>query len=108
MKTSAQGFYTQAATAVPDVKERKKESTQKQPARGWSVVVWNDHINTMNFVVHVFRKVLGFNTSKARIHMMEVHVQGKSCVAKENREKAELYWEQLKGYGLRVTLESTD
>jgi len=39
---------------------------------------------------------------------MEVHVQGKSCVAKENREKAELYWEQLKGYGLRVTLESTD
>ena len=35
----------------------------------------------------------------------EVHHNGKSCVATETREKAELYHQQLQGYGLTVTLE---
>ncbi|NJK91755.1 MAG: hypothetical protein HC904_07985 [Blastochloris sp.] len=84
---------------VPEIREKVK------PDPGWAVIVWNDHINTMTYVVHVFRKVLHFNKTKAHAHMMEVHVQGKSCVARENREKAELYWEQLQSYGLRTTLE---
>jgi ATP-dependent Clp protease adapter protein ClpS len=40
--------------------------------------------------------------------MLEVHKQGKSCVATETREKAEFYHQQLQGYGLSVTLERRD
>jgi ATP-dependent Clp protease adaptor protein ClpS len=98
----------QASVAFPDVKEREKDLIKVAPAQGWSVIVWNDHINTMTYVAHVFRKVLGFGKALAHRHMMEVHIQGKSCVAKESREKAELFWEQLQSYGLRCTLEKSD
>jgi ATP-dependent Clp protease adapter protein ClpS len=37
--------------------------------------------------------------------MLEVHEQGKSCVAVEIREKAELYCQQLQHYGLRTTMD---
>ncbi|MDZ4788560.1 MAG: ATP-dependent Clp protease adaptor ClpS [Blastochloris sp.] len=99
---------TRNATTFPDQDVKVKQKEKFGLDKGWCVIVWNDHINTMTYVAHVFRKVLGFNKSKAKSHMMEVHVQGKSCVAKENREKAELYWEQLQAYGLRTTLEKGD
>jgi ATP-dependent Clp protease adapter protein ClpS len=36
-----------------------------------------------------------------------VHHHGKSCVAVETREKAELYYQQLQAHGLTVTIEQT-
>jgi ATP-dependent Clp protease adaptor protein ClpS len=97
-----------ASVTFPDLEEREKESVQDYPAKGWLVIVWNDHINTMTYVAHVFRRVLGFDQGKAHSHMMEVHEKGKSAVARESREKAEFYWEQIQGYGLRVTLQKAD
>jgi len=70
----------------------------------WEVLVWNDPINLMTYVVFVFMKVLGFQKETATKHMLEVHRQGKSCVASETREKAELYHQQLQSFGLTVTL----
>ena len=46
----------------------------------WKVIVLNDPVNLMNYVVMVFRKVFGFNETKATKHMMEVHELGKSVV----------------------------
>ena len=68
-------------------------------------MVWNDHVNLMSYVVFVFQRVLGFNATKARRHMLEVHHQGRSCVATETREKAELYWQRLQQFGLRTSLQ---
>lgn len=73
---------------------------------GWSVVVWNDPINLMDYVVYVFQKVLHMNRSQATKHMMEVHQNGKSLVAHENREKAEHLVHQLQSYGLTATLQA--
>lgn len=92
-------------TTLPDIEIEKKEKLKEAFDRGWNVVVWNDHINLMSYVVHVFRKVLGFDEPKAHKHMLEVHTQGKSCVATETREKAEFYWQRLQEYGLRTTLQ---
>lgn len=72
---------------------------------GWRVIVWNDPVNLMSYVVYVFQKVLGFDAKRARKHMLEVHEQGKSCVAQETRERAELYWQRIQQHGLKVTLE---
>lgn len=98
-------FYS---AALPDVKSKPTTKEKLKPAKGWKVIVWNDPINTMSFVTYVFRKVLSFSKELATTHMMEVHVKGKSCVAKSSREKAELYWEQLQSYGLKTTLEEGD
>jgi ATP-dependent Clp protease adaptor protein ClpS len=96
---------TRAAEALPEVEEVTEEKIKDAFARSWNVIVWNDPVNLMTYVVFVFMKVLGFPREKATKHMLEVHEQGKSCVATETREKAELYHQQLQGYGLTVSIE---
>lgn len=71
----------------------------------WRVVVLNDPVNLMSYVVFVFMRVLAFTKEKATKHMMEVHQQGKSVVATETRERAELHHQQIQSQGLKVTIE---
>ena len=90
---------------LPQTAPRTEEKVKEAFEKNWQVIVWNDPINLMSYVVFVFMRVLGFNKEKATKHMLEVHQQGKSCVATETREKAELYHQQLQAHGLTVTLE---
>ncbi len=90
---------------LPNVEESTKEKVEEAFEKGWNVIVWNDPVNLMTYVVHVFMKVLGFNRQKATKHMLEVHQLGKSIVATETRERAELYHQQIQAHGLMVTLE---
>ncbi len=84
-----------------DVEEKLKEAF----ARGWSVIVWNDPINLMDYVVYVFKTVLKMNEADASRHMWEVHQKGKSSVAVETREKSEMIVHRLRGFGLNATME---
>jgi len=77
-------------------------------AKGWQVLVWNDPVNLMSYVVFVFQKVLGFDEGKAKKHMLEVHEQGCSVVARETREKAELFCLRLQTFGLKSSLEEVE
>ena len=38
----------------------------------WNVVVWDDPVNLMSYVVYVFRSHFGFTDAKARTLMLEV------------------------------------
>lgn len=69
------------------------------------MIVWNDPVNLMSYVTFVFMKVLAFTKERATKHMLEVHHQGKSVVASETREKAELFHQQIQAHGLSVTVE---
>ena len=84
-----------------------EEAERVATVGGWRVVVLNDPVNLMSYVVLVFRRVLGFDEATARRKMLEVHEQGKSCVAVETREKAEFYYQQIQAHGLTVTLEQS-
>lgn len=84
-----------------DVEKKLKEAFE----RGWSVIVWNDPVNLMDYVVYVFKSVLKMNEKDATRHMWEVHQQGKSMVARETREKSELIVHRLRGFGLNATME---
>jgi ATP-dependent Clp protease adaptor protein ClpS len=84
-----------------DVEEKLKEAF----SRGWSVIVWNDPVNLMDYVVYVFKAVLKMNEKEASKHMWEVHQKGKSVVARETREKSELIVHRLRGFGLNATME---
>lgn len=83
----------------------QKTETTIDLDHGWSVIVWNDPINLMDYVVYVFKKVLHMNQEQAHKHMMEVHEKGKSLVAHENHEKAEHLVHQLQSFGLKATLQ---
>ncbi len=82
--------------------------TQLAPQGPWRVVVLNDPVNTMSYVVLVFRKVFGFSEQVARKHMLEVHEQGRSIVWSGLREQAELYAFALQQWHLTAVLESDE
>ena len=92
---------------LPGTQDDTKSKVRDAFEKGWNVIVWNDPINLMSYVVFVFMRVLGFPKEKATQHMLEVHHKGKSCVVTDTKEKAELYHQQLQAYGLTVTLEQS-
>jgi len=65
--------------------------TELRPEGMWRVVVLNDPVNLMSYVVMVFKKVFGYDEQTARKKMLEVHEQGRSIVWSGLREKAEAY-----------------
>jgi ATP-dependent Clp protease adaptor protein ClpS len=79
--------------------------TELRLAGGWRVVVLNDPVNLMSYVVMVFKKVFGFDEPTARRHMLEVHELGRSIVWSGLREKAEAYVFTLQQWHLRAVLE---
>lgn len=93
------------ASTAPQVDERTDTDTVVDPSRPWDVIVWDDPINLMSYVVWVFKRVFHFTEPVARKLMLEVHEQGKALVASEPREQAELYLQQLHGYGLQATIQ---
>ena len=71
----------------------------------WNVVVWNDPVNLMSYVVWVFRKLFGHPEELATKLMLQVHHEGKAIVATELRERAEMDAYRLHHHGLWATLE---
>ena len=82
-----------------------RASPELQIDDAWRVVVLNDPVNLMSYVVMVFKKVLGFDESKARKHMLEVHELGRSVVWTGVRETAEAYVFTLQQWHLTAVLE---
>ena len=86
---------------VPDQDADSKDSLEP----GYLVVCWNDPVNFMDYVTHVFQRVFGWNRQQAERHMLEVHEQGRSVLARESLEKAEFYVHRLQQFHLHSTLE---
>lgn len=90
---------------MPDVEQEEQSESKSELEPGYLVVCWNDPVNFMDYVTHVFQKVFGWNKQKAEVHMMQVHNQGKSVLVRESMEKAEHYVHQLQKYNLHATME---
>lgn len=71
----------------------------------WVTIVWNDPVNLMSYVTHVFQLHFGFSREKAARHMMEVHEKGRSVVSSGGREQMELDVQAMHSYGLWATLQ---
>jgi ATP-dependent Clp protease adaptor protein ClpS len=87
-----------------DVKEKPKSELDS----GFVVICWNDPVNLMDYVTHVFQQVFAWSRAKAEKHMLEVHHQGKSMLVRTSMEKAEHYVHQLQGYALHATMERSE
>ena len=73
--------------------------------RPWTVVVWNDPVNLMSYVVHVLQKLFGYSREKATQLMLQVHHEGKAAVSSGTRESAEADVARLHAHGLWATME---
>lgn len=74
----------------------------------WQVVVYDDPVNFAEYVTQVFMRVLGYPRPRAETLMLEVHETGRSVVWSGERERAELYTQQLQVHQLKTAMEKPE
>lgn len=89
-------------TAVPDLEETT--GLNAAPMEPWEVVVWNDPVNLMSYVVRVFRTYFGYSVERATALMLAVHQEGHAIVATGPRETMEVHTQAMHDYGLWATV----
>src|SRR2546422_11187488 len=90
---------------LPDIEQDEQTKPKEDLEPGYLVICWDDPINLMDYVTHVFQTVFGWPKQKAELHMLQVHNHGKSVLTRESLEKAEHYVHQLQKYSLHATME---
>ena len=110
------------ATATPDVLPETDTDTETRTRRQppYAVVLHNDDLNGMPFVVGVLRKVFGYSVVRCVKLMLEAHMKGRCVVWVGPLEVAELKADQVRSCGpdpaaaprgaqpLAVTVEPTE
>lgn len=93
-----------ALLADTDLREDAGIRLDEQVQRPWQTVVWNDPVNLMSYVTHVFREYFGFDRPHAERLMLAVHHDGHAVVAEGAREQMELHAQAMHDYGLWATI----
>jgi ATP-dependent Clp protease adaptor protein ClpS len=93
---------------VPDTVEELLGGEDVRPDVPWIVLVWNDPVNLMTYVVLVLQKLFGYSREKATRLMLQVHHEGRAVVASGTREKCETDVARLHAYGLWATMQRDD
>ena len=93
---------------LPGVDPGNQTQDKDELEPGWLVICWNDPVNQMMYVTHVFQTVFGWDRKKAEKHMLEVHEKGRSILVRESFEKAEFYVHELQKFSLQATLEPAE
>jgi ATP-dependent Clp protease adaptor protein ClpS len=88
------------------IAERPVEQVVEQTP--WVTIVWDDPVNLMSYVTHVFVSYFNFSKAKAHKLMMQVHLEGKSVVSSGSREEMERDVTAMHEYGLWATLDKQD
>ena len=96
-----------AAKSTPRHQPAPVTAPQTQLAEVWRVVVLDD-LNRMSYAVMVLRRVLGFDETRARRHVMEIHESGRSVVWSGNREQAEAYMFALHQWHLTAIIQAEE
>ena len=88
----------------PETTVLESPQSARETSAPWEVVVRDDPVNYMHYVVLVFQRVFGYSKERATRLMREVHELGESVVWTGARERAEHYVRQLQGCQLRAIL----
>jgi ATP-dependent Clp protease adaptor protein ClpS len=96
---------TRMSTTAPTRERTEQQDDVAEPDIPWVVIVWNDPVNLMSYVVFVLQKLFGYDREKATALMLDVHQKGRAVVASGTREQSELHVFRLHEHGLWATLE---
>ncbi|WP_439628014.1 ATP-dependent Clp protease adaptor ClpS [Gemmata sp.] len=87
------------ATPFPDVLPETDTETKTRRQPPYAVVLHNDDVNGMEYVVSVLRKIFGYSVEKCVELMLEAHEKGKAAVWVGALEVAELKADQVRSCG---------
>lgn len=90
-------------TAV--VERPAEEATAQTP---WVTIVWDDPVNLMSYVTHVFTTYFHYSKAKSQKLMLQVHQDGKAVVSSGTREEMERDVNAMHEYGLWATMDRSD
>lgn len=93
------------SSTAPVVSPDTRQDARTAPLREWRTVVHDDPVNTMDYVVWVFRTYFGLPTVIAEHRMMQVHTTGRAVLSTGPRERMEVDVTAMHAYGLHATLE---
>ncbi|MBO9577942.1 MAG: ATP-dependent Clp protease adapter ClpS [Microbacteriaceae bacterium] len=88
---------------TPDVDEELVVIPRSSLDKPWRTIVWNDPVNLMDYVTHVFQSYFGYPHARAHELMLQVHHDGKAAVATGPREDVERHTEAMQEFGLWAT-----
>lgn len=83
-----------------------RESVDAAQQRQWVTIVWDDPVNLMSYVTHVFKEYFGYPHEKAERLMLQVHNEGRAAVSTGNREEMERDVKAMQDYSLWATMET--
>lgn len=93
---------------APGIVHGEETESKENLDAGFLVICWDDPVNLMEFVTHVFQQVFAWKKEKAEFHMLQVHKEGKSVLTRETMERAEFYVHELQKYQLHATMEPAE
>jgi ATP-dependent Clp protease adaptor protein ClpS len=77
------------------VAPKEKQTTKTRRVPPYNVILLNDDHHTMDFVIEVLCKALGYTVERSYQLMMQAHNQGRAIVWTAPKEVAELKAEQI-------------
>jgi ATP-dependent Clp protease adaptor protein ClpS len=98
--------YDEVMSTAPAEVERPEADVR--PDQPWVTIVWDDPVNLMDYVTHVFQKLFGYPKPKAEKLMLQVHQEGRAAVSSGTREQMENDVQRLHAHGLWATLQKDD
>ena len=105
MDDSMQTIFAAITSTESAVVEKKPEAVRKKSPL-YKVLLHNDPVNTMDYVVMILRQVVPKLTEQAAIAvMLEAHETGVGLVIVCDIEPAEFYSQSLNAKGLTSTIE---
>jgi ATP-dependent Clp protease adaptor protein ClpS len=86
----------------------KPQNKPPQPLPPWKVLLHNDDVNAVDFVIVTIVSLTPLSEQDAVLRTKEADKTGVSLLLTTHRERAELYQEQFQSKGLTVTIEPAE
>jgi ATP-dependent Clp protease adaptor protein ClpS len=83
-------------TTKTKTREREAAKTRRIPL--YHLILHNDDVHSVEFVVETVMKALGYNEQKATLMTLEAHNSGRAIVWTGTKELAELKLEQITSF----------
>ena len=86
---------TETLPFSPEIVEEAEGQTKRAYLPMYKIIMWDDNVTTMEFVIRVLITLMGKDYSTAEKLMYEIHLQGSALVATMPLEQAEFKVDQI-------------
>ncbi len=91
--------------AAPQPWQQEEQDVLTEVTSNHSLIVWNDEVNTFEWVIETLIKVCGHETEQAEQCAMLIHTQGKYAVKKGDYETLKPMCDAITERGIGATIE---